>query len=52
MWYLNEQASLINTRNRALLLVGFFGAFRRSELVDLKWEHVEFVSDGMVITVP
>jgi len=31
--------------------VGFFGAFRRSELVALCWEQVHFVSDGMVITL-
>lgn len=49
--YLIEHESVINIRNRAIILVGFFGAFRRSELVALKWEHVEFVSDGMVITL-
>lgn len=50
--YLKEHESVINVRNRALLLVGFFGAFRRSELVALKWEQVSFESDGMVITLP
>jgi site-specific recombinase XerD len=34
--YLIEHESVINIRNRAIMLVGFFGAFRRSELVDLK----------------
>lgn len=50
--YLKENESLKNIRDRALLLVGFFGAFRRSELVSLKWEQVTFVSDGMIITLP
>jgi len=50
--HLQQVETLITIRNRAMLLVGFFGAFRRSELVALTWEHVEFVSDGMVITLP
>ena len=36
-------------RDRALLLVGFAGAFRRSELVGIDVEHIEFVVEGMVI---
>ncbi len=51
MHYIKEHPSLIHTRNKALLLVGFFGAFRRSELVALTWEQVQFVSDGMLITL-
>ena len=50
--HLNKESSLLNQRNRALLLLGFFGAFRRSELVSLKWEQVSFVTDGMIITLP
>ncbi len=50
--YLKEQDLVINIRNRALLLVGFFGAFRRSGLVALKWEQVSFEGDGVVITLP
>ncbi len=52
MLHLKEQDSLIAVRNRALILVGFFGALRRSELVSLKWEQVEFVKEGMIITLP
>ena len=37
-------------RNRALLLLGFFGALRRTELVTLTWAQVHFVSDGMILT--
>lgn len=41
--------SPLTTRDRAIVLLGFFGAFRRSELVSLCWEQVEFVSDGMLV---
>ncbi len=51
MQYLKEQDSLLAIRNRALILVGFFGALRRSELVSLHWEQVEFVKEGMIITL-
>lgn len=38
-------------RDRALLLVGFAGAFRRSELVALDRGDVRFDPDGMTITI-
>ena len=38
-------------RDRALLLVGFAGAFRRSELVSLNVSDVQFVSEGLVISL-
>ncbi|HWQ57248.1 MAG TPA: site-specific integrase [Bryobacteraceae bacterium] len=41
--------SLLGVRNRALLLVGFAGAFRRSELVALDWEDVAWSSEGLTI---
>lgn len=40
------------TRDAALLLVGFAGGLRRSELVGIDAEHVEFVAEGVVITLP
>lgn len=36
-------------RDRALLLIGFAGALRRSELVGLTFSDVEFVEQGLVI---
>lgn len=36
-------------RDRALLLVGFAGGFRRSELVGLNVEDIEWVRQGLVI---
>jgi site-specific recombinase XerD len=38
-------------RNRALLLVGFAGAFRRSELVALVVDDLDWSDEGVVITV-
>ena len=43
--------SLLGRRDRALLLVGFAGAFRRSELVALDMADVAFTGDGLVITI-
>lgn len=37
------------SRDKALILIGFCGAFRRSELVGLNIEDVEFTSQGAVI---
>jgi integrase len=42
-------ANLSGLRDAALLLVGFAGAFRRSELVALHWEDIAFVQEGLVI---
>lgn len=36
-------------RNKALLMVGFAGALRRSELVGVNIEDIEFVSEGVII---
>lgn len=43
--------SLIGVRDRALLLVGFAGGFRRSELVGLDVTDVAFVPDGLLVTL-
>ena len=42
---------LIGIRDRALLLLGFAGAFRRSELVSLDVADVRFTSEGAVMTL-
>jgi len=39
------------TRDRALLLVGFAGAFRRSELVALDIDDLAFGRDGLTVTI-
>lgn len=43
---------LVDCRNRALLLLGFFGAFRRSELVKITWEAITHVPEGMEVLIP
>jgi site-specific recombinase XerD len=47
----NLPEKLIGVRDRALLLVGFAGAFRRSELVALNVEDIEFREDGLKVTI-
>lgn len=44
-----DPARPLDVRDRALLLVGFAGAFRRSELVGLNIEDIEFNDDGLVV---
>ena len=44
-------ADLIGARDRALILLGFSGAFRRSELVALDIEDCAFGKDGLTITL-
>ena len=38
-------------RDKALVLIGFSGGFRRSELVDIEYEDLEFVAEGVKIFV-
>ena len=42
---------LIGLRDRALILLGFAGAFRRSELVGLDLEDCVFGKDGLTVTL-
>ncbi len=39
------------TRDKALILIGFAGGFRRSELVNIDYEDLEFVSEGIKIFI-
>jgi len=43
---------LLALRNRALFLVGFLGAFRRSELVGIDVEHLSWDRRGLEILIP
>ncbi len=38
-------------RDKALILVGFAGGFRRSELVNIEYEDIEFVVEGVKILI-
>jgi site-specific recombinase XerD len=44
-------AVLIGIRDRALVLLGFAGAFRRSELVGLSVDDCAFGKDGLTVTL-
>jgi integrase len=41
--------TLLGLRDRALILVGFAGAFQRSELAAIDFAHLSFTKDGLVI---
>ena len=44
-------SSLAGVRDAALLLVGFAGAFRRSELVGREFRDIAFTADGLEVTL-
>lgn len=44
-----ERADLVGLRDRALLLVGWCAALRRSELAQLTWAQVDWRTDGVVL---
>jgi site-specific recombinase XerD len=46
-----KDAGMIGVRDRALILLGFAGAFRRSELVSLTVEDCSFGKDGLTVTL-
>ena len=59
---INELKLIVNTinkdkneknrfKNKALILIGFSGGFRRSELVAIDYEDLDFVSEGVKIFV-
>lgn len=49
--HIKKPTSKIQVRNNALILIGFFGAFRRSELSDLDFNDVKFTNEGVVLTL-
>jgi len=38
-------------RDKSLILIGFSGGFRRSELVSIKYDDIEFVNEGVKIFI-
>lgn len=44
--------NLTGIRDRALLLIGFAGALRRSELAGIRFEYVKFMNEGLEIFIP
>ena len=47
----NLNGSVKDSRDKAILLIGFAGTFRRSELSGLGVEDLNFVNDGVIITL-
>ena len=47
--FLDQQTGARSARDKAIILLGFFGAFRRSELAALHWDQVHFVNEGLII---
>ncbi len=50
--YLTEEQTLHAYRDSALLQLAFFGAFRRSEIVAICYEHIEWKEQGIDILIP
>lgn len=50
--YYSTVDTLTAQRNNVLLQIGFFGAFRRSELVSIRLDHLTFTKDGVEILIP
>ena len=44
--------ALKDARDRALLLIGFAGGFRRSELVAIDIGSIQFMRQGVIVTIP
>ncbi|MFZ6026691.1 MAG: site-specific integrase [Chloroflexota bacterium] len=50
-WVSGLGDDLVSMRDKALVLVGFAGAFRRSELVGLNYSDLEFTPQGVIVTL-
>ncbi len=47
----DEKNELKKIQNKALILIGFAGGFRRSELVSIEYDDVDFVNEGVKINI-
>ena len=50
--YVFDEDDYSNIRDKALILVGFYSFCRRSELLGMKFEHLNFESDGVQVLIP
>ena len=46
-----EKEEIKKLRDRSLILIGFSGGFRRNEIVSLDYDDLDFVPEGLKITV-
>ena len=47
----DEKNEFKKIQNKALILIGFAGGFRRSELVSIEYDDVDFVDEGVKINI-
>ena len=47
----NNSFKIKKSRDKTIILVGFGGGFRRSELISIDHEDLEFVPEGVKITL-
>ena len=47
----SKEKNIRKIRDKAIVLIGFSGGFRRSELVDIEYTDIEFVKEGVKIFV-
>lgn len=49
---LSTDSSLLAIRDNAILQIGYFGALRRSEIINIHYEHIKWQNEGIVILLP
>ena len=46
-----KTGEIVKLRDKSIILIGFGGGFRRSEIVSIDYEDLEFVNEGLKITL-
>lgn len=49
---LAQDSSLLSIRDNAILQIGYFGALRRSEIINIHVEHITWQAEGIEILLP
>ena len=48
---MNKKLMILRNKNKSIILVGFGGGFRRTELISIDHEDLEFVTEGLKISI-
>ena len=48
----NSEENYSDIRDKALILIGFYSFCRRSELLGMNFEHLNFADDGIQVLIP
>ena len=48
---MKKKMKLKRFKNKSLILIGFAGGFRRSELVSIEYDDIDFVPEGVKIFI-